>query len=318
MAVPPPGWSRWLSARMFPPVAVATGLAAAFLAGWQAEFGAWTGPRLRVNLALAWVPYLCSLWAVWVAERRPHSLRPALPVVLWFVFFPNAPYLVTDWLYLDSRPVHAHLWYSIGLLTAFSLCGLLLATASLYLVHTLVSARLGRGPGWALVGVSVGLSGLGVYLGRFVRLNSWEVVTHPSAVVRGLEGALLAPENRNRELGFTLGFAALLLVCYYVFLCVRQAPLLLDELLARGDRLEADPHPDGAIVLREGLAPDARYVHCRYCNSADVAPSRPRNVGERLLRHFRLRPYRCLLCSRRFFGSMRLMLKIEGQRHRWA
>src|SRR5581483_6116125 len=99
MSAPPLGWGHWLSARMFPPVAVTTGVAVAFLVGWEAGLGAWTGPRLLVNLALAWVPYLCSLAAVLAAERRPHSLRPVLPGALWLVFFPNAPYLVTDWLY---------------------------------------------------------------------------------------------------------------------------------------------------------------------------------------------------------------------------
>src|SRR5262249_49134794 len=122
MSVPARGAKLWLSARMFPPAVVATGLAVAFLACCEAQFAPWLGPRLHVNLALAWVPYLCSLAAVLAAEKRPHSLWPALPGILWFIFFPNAPYLVTDWLYLDSA--HDHLWSSIGLLMAFSLCGL--------------------------------------------------------------------------------------------------------------------------------------------------------------------------------------------------
>ena len=134
--------------------------------------------------------------------------------------------------------------------------------------------------------------------------------------MQALKAALLEPESHNRELGFTLGFAALLLACYYVFLCVRRAPLSLDERLARGEDLESRLRPDGS-VLDMDLPPEAGFVHCRYCNSDDVARSRARGVVERLLRYLHLRPYRCLLCSRRFFGSMRLVLKVERKAYQW-
>ena len=149
MPVPPLGWSHWLSARMFPPVALATGLAVVYLACWEAQFGTWTGPRLLVNLALAWVPYLCSLWAVLAAERRPHSLRPALPGSVVHLF-PN-PHLLTDWFYLDSAPVHAHLWSSIGLLTAFCSAGCF-GHGSLYLLHAWCPPG-SAGVRWVLVAV---------------------------------------------------------------------------------------------------------------------------------------------------------------------
>jgi uncharacterized membrane protein len=228
MSLSPFGWRHWLSARFFFPLLLASVLALALFADWHLRFGTWPGPRLHLNLVLAWVPYLCSLWAVAAAERSPRLLRPMLvPGLLWLAFFPNAPYLVTDWLYLEH--LGAELWYSIGLFTVFSSCGMLLAVVSLYLLHTLVRVRVGRAAGWAVVGLAVGLSGLGVYLGRFLRLNSWDLVLRPGAVIDALKSILDTPENHAGPSGFTLLFTILLLVTYYIFLSVRRAPRSREE-----------------------------------------------------------------------------------------
>ena len=83
---------------------------------------------------------------------------------LWLAFFPNAPYLVTEWLHLSR--LHEELWFSIAIFTAFSLCGLQLTATSLYLVHTQVRVRHGSSVGWVFVISVLLLSGLGVYLGK--------------------------------------------------------------------------------------------------------------------------------------------------------
>jgi DNA-directed RNA polymerase subunit RPC12/RpoP len=66
-----------------------------------------------------------------------------------------------------------------------------------------------------------------------------------------------------------------------------------------------------------GLNQDDGYIRCRHCNSDDVARSRTRGA-EGLLRFIGIRPYRCLLCSRRFFGSMRLAIKVEQEGYQWS
>jgi uncharacterized membrane protein len=228
MSHSPFGWRHWLSARFFFPVAAASLLALAFFAEWHLAIGPWTGPRLELNLALAWAPYLFALWAVWAGERRPEAATPiASPGLLWLAFFPNAPYLVTDWLYLEG--LGDHLWFSIGLFMTFSLCGLLLAVVSLYLMHTLVRVKLGRVAGWVTVALAVGLAGLGVYMGRFLRLNSWELATDPQAVLHDVRTRLGDPHFHATPLGFTIGFAAMLACGYYVFLSVRRAPRSREE-----------------------------------------------------------------------------------------
>src|SRR5262245_55796869 len=76
MSPSPFGWRHWLSARFFFPLAVASVLALAFFVEQHRRFGHWGGPRLDLNLALAWAPYLFALWAVWAGERRPDDWKP--------------------------------------------------------------------------------------------------------------------------------------------------------------------------------------------------------------------------------------------------
>jgi uncharacterized membrane protein len=227
MSLAPLGWRHWLTARFFFALLLISAVALAFFFGWHARFDDWPGPRLHLNLALAWVPYLCSLWAVASVERGTGSLRPMLiPGVVWLVFFPNAPYLITDWLYVEH--LSDHIWYSIAMFTVFSTAGLLLAIVSLYLMHTLVRVHLGRAAGCLVVGLAIGLSGLGVYLGRFLRLNSWDLITRPGAVIDDL-AHLSAQENHAGPVSFTIMFTSLLLVGYLVFLSVRRAPRSREE-----------------------------------------------------------------------------------------
>lgn len=219
--------SRWLSSRFFLPLLISSILAMGLFAAWPAISGAWTGPRLQLNLSLAWLPYLFALWAIATHQRHPRSrARLVIPGVLWLAFFPNAPYLITDWLYLPG--LTAELWYSIALFTAFSFCGVLLSVVSLYLMQELIDVTFGRFEGWLLAGLAIFLSGLGVYLGRILRLNSWDLFLRPRAVFDDLFERARTIEQAT-PLGFTAGFALLIGVFYYVFRAIRLAPRSREE-----------------------------------------------------------------------------------------
>jgi uncharacterized membrane protein len=220
--------ASWLAPRFFYPLLAISLLALALYAGWLQTTEEWTGPRLCLNLGLAWVPYLCSLALVALEQWAPRRTLPRLALFgLWLAFFPNASYLVTEWLYLPG--LHEELWFSIAMFTTFSLCGLQLSATSLYLVHTQVRMRRGPVVGWVFTVVALLLSGLGVYLGRFVRLNSWDFVTRPITVLNDVLVLFNEPEKQVTPLAFSLAFTAFLLVYYIVFLWFRHTPWSLEE-----------------------------------------------------------------------------------------
>jgi uncharacterized membrane protein len=223
----------WLQSRLIFSVTSVSALAIALLACWHSTGIPWDGPRLHLNLALAWVPYLCSLGLVWLEQEAPqHKAAWWLLFAVWLAFFPNAPYLVTDLLYLPQ--FQEKLWYSIGMFLTFSMAGLLLSMVSLYLVHSMLRVRLPAGLPGAIVLLVLLLSGLGVFLGRFVRLNSWDLLTNPRDVLADLMTKLNDPSYHADPFYFSLGFALLLGVCYGVFVSVRNAPRSREEIWAWG------------------------------------------------------------------------------------
>lgn len=229
---------HWLVPRMFYPLALASLLALAFLGVLWLRSG-WYGPRMHVNLALAWVPYLAALWAVgmraWTRWRR---WLLVLPLPIWLAFFPNAPYMITDFMYLPRLAVDT--WYQIGIFMAFALCGLYLAVASLYLMHTLVRGAFGFFAGWVVVWAAITVSGLGVFVGRFLRWNSWEVFTRPGELWTHASSRLTAPDDLLGPLAFSAMFSAMLAVFYFMFLAVRRTAASPEELHAERRELDED------------------------------------------------------------------------------
>ena len=166
------------------------------------------------NLFLAWIPF--GLAATAQALVRPGGrLIATLLSVLWLLFFPNAPYIVSDFVHLGpSRSVP--LWYDGLMLSAFAGTGLLLGFASLRLMQQVWRRMVGPVLSWAGVVAAIGLGSVGVYLGRVFRLNSWDALLHPLEVT-GLVLRQLANPFAHRWAALVIvAVAAGLLVAYAV------------------------------------------------------------------------------------------------------
>jgi uncharacterized membrane protein len=165
------------------------------------------------NLFLAWIPFMLAYLA-YAFSWKKKLLYLVLPVTafLWLIFFPNAPYILTDLQHLARRSASAPLWYDVIVMVWFSWTGLLLGLVSLYLMHDIVHRAFGRLPGWAFVLIASGLSSFGVYLGRFVRFNSWDLLNDPKEVAVTVLGLVIDPSSR--VIAFTVLFAVFYLFVY--------------------------------------------------------------------------------------------------------
>ncbi|HET8740990.1 MAG TPA: DUF1361 domain-containing protein [Gaiella sp.] len=168
------------------------------------------------NLFLAWIPFALAL-VVYDGARRS---APAAPLVaaglLWLLFLPNAPYIVTDLKWLGHYDSGTH-WFDPVLIGAAAAIGLVLGFLSVYLVQAVVARRLGRAAGWAFAFGALVASGVGVYLGRFQRWNSWDVFTEPTRVVGQLASAALDPLAHGRPLALSISFAVAWCAGYTLF-----------------------------------------------------------------------------------------------------
>ena len=164
------------------------------------------GTNLVWNLFLAWVPFALAL-VLYDGARRGASIGVLVALgAAWLVFLPNAPYIVTDAKWLGeytggSRP------YDAALIGTAATIGLVLGFVSLYLVQVVVARRFGHVAGWALAWGALVLSGVGVYLGRYQRWNSWEVLTEPTTTLGRLVSAALDPLAHGRPIALSMAFA---------------------------------------------------------------------------------------------------------------
>ena len=165
------------------------------------------------NLFLAWIPFILAYVAHAVSWRRIW-LYLIIPVIafLWLIFFPNAPYMLTDLQDLARVTTSAPLWYDVIIVVWCSWTAMLLGIVSLYLMQDIVMRTFGRVLGWSFIFVISALSSFGIYIGRFVRLNSWDILQNPSETAMSILGLIIDPSRRLAA--FTLSYTFFFLFVY--------------------------------------------------------------------------------------------------------
>jgi uncharacterized membrane protein len=167
------------------------------------------------NLTLAWIPYVLA--RLIAARARKDGGAPLLLALgLAFIgFLPNAPYIVTDLMHLRWHTTEdAPQWFDSLMLASFAWSGLTLGIASVRITADVVKARVGTRASVGYVGIVSVLTAFGIYLGRFVRLNTWDAAVHPFRVARSVLAPLVHPATHLRAWTFTVAFAALFLAAY--------------------------------------------------------------------------------------------------------
>jgi uncharacterized membrane protein len=178
------------------------------------------------NLFLAWVPFVFALAAYALALRRS---GPAVVLlgILWLLFFPNAPYILTDFIHLSESP-SAPLWYDALMLASFAWTALLLGFASLYLMQAIWRRAAGPAVAWVGVVAALALASFGLYLGRFLGFNSWDALVRPRLILEVIRDDLENPVEHPRLLASMFVLTASLTVAYILLYGLTGARLELD------------------------------------------------------------------------------------------
>ena len=190
------------------------------------------------DLVLAWVPVPLACAVARLQERCPTRWARAITLgFLWLLFFPNAPYLLTQFMHL--HPSYAvydgphrffaltpggriPLWYDVMMLSTYAWTGLLLGFVSLHLIHRATTRAAGPIVGWATVVVGVGLCAFGVSLGRFERWNSWDLFAQPLSLLGDVLDRVFNPIAHPRTSGVTVVLSAFLLLSYLSLVAVMR------------------------------------------------------------------------------------------------
>lgn len=167
------------------------------------------------NLFLAAVPLAIS--QLIINSKTLHKRLYLYPLlVCWLLFLPNALYLITDFVHLykdNSIPV----WFDILLIATFSFTGMLFGLQSMYNIYLLAVKRNGLMKSRLFMMAVCLLCGFGIYLGRYLRYNSWDALHRPFALLNHSFAILFDAETYRAAWGITLGFGVLQYLMFSIY-----------------------------------------------------------------------------------------------------
>ncbi len=164
------------------------------------------------NLFLGVVPLYCSY-------RLNQETRQKLAwvyLVLWLLFFPNAMYIVTDLFHLRQRG-DVPLWYDLLLLFSAAVTGIVMGFCSLRQVERFLAKYVrAQYISW-FTSCFFLLCGYGIYLGRYLRWNSWDVIAQPLGLAKDIMYNIIHPFKSGECWTLTLLFGVWLHIMYGFF-----------------------------------------------------------------------------------------------------
>lgn len=178
------------------------------------------------NAILAAVPAFLAYWLV-CRVRKYGWLKPAQLLLggLWLTFLPNSFYVITDLVHLRPN-FEADIFYDIILLSSFWLNGLILGILSIVLVHLELNKRLSVVKSSAVIGTVILISSFAVYLGRFTRWNTWDLLLQPAGLLFDVSDRFVNPAQHPQTFQFTILLFLFFSVTYFI---IWQAVNLVKE-----------------------------------------------------------------------------------------
>lgn len=167
------------------------------------------------NLFLAYIPYWLTNPLLKALTEENRNISVGLLFIIWIIFLPNAPYILTDLFHLSPRP-EAPIWFDLILILTFALNGMVLWFASVIRFHNLIETKYGIIKGRIFITITVILSSIGIYLGRYGRWNSWDLVTNTQGVFVDILHRITDPLSFPALYGMTFTFSLFLGMAYFI------------------------------------------------------------------------------------------------------
>lgn len=166
------------------------------------------------NLFLAWIPYWISIALSPIYNRTKSKILSLALMASWLLFLPNAPYILTDLLHLRSRFPIPH-WYDVMMLFSFAWTGLMLGLMSMYEVQLFLEKKINRILVHSMMLITIAASSFGIWLGRFHRWNSWDILSNPIALFQDIATQFIDPATNWRTLSIVVVLSVFLSLSYF-------------------------------------------------------------------------------------------------------
>jgi len=184
---------------------------------------------LNWNLFLAFIPWLLSTLLIIKGINRKLPLIGL--IFTWLLFFPNSPYILTDLFHLRARS-SAPVWFDLVVILSFAWTGLIYGFVSLMDISKLMKKYLSDKAISLIIVFFLFLSSFGIYLGRYLRWNSWDILSNPFGLFNDIIDRFINPFSHPRTWGMTLLMGILLNMIYFSIKLLTQKNTLQPSVTA--------------------------------------------------------------------------------------
>ncbi|MAZ28293.1 MAG: hypothetical protein CL868_14615 [Cytophagaceae bacterium] len=166
------------------------------------------------NLFLAFLPLLFS----WMISLKRKKYQNLILGFLWLLFLPNAPYILTDFIHLQYSP-EGFMVFDALTIAIFALTGLIMGMVSVQKIIRFITPFVNSSwIGFFVLTVNF-LCALGIYLGRILRYNSWDVLTKPDMLISDMISLFINP-LQNYHIWIFVIIMSLILHIFYNICCI--------------------------------------------------------------------------------------------------
>jgi len=177
---------------------------------------------LNWNLFLAFIPWALTTWLITYPKIQKNKIVVGLTICTWLLFFPNAPYILTDLFHLKLSALSMPIWFDLVLILSFAWTGILFGFFSLWDIERILSKSLKQKYISAISIILLFLGSFGIYLGRYLRWNSWDIIQQPFQLMYDIGDRLINPFSHSRTWGMTLLFGLFLSILYFSFRLIKS------------------------------------------------------------------------------------------------
>lgn len=176
---------------------------------------------LNWNLFLAFVPWAVTSIVILNPRIQKYKMTIFVLLGIWLLFFPNAPYILTDLFHLRLNSTMPK-WFDLILILSFAWTGLLFGYLSLWDIEKILRKSLSQI--WiSLISVILLFIGsFGIYLGRYLRWNSWDIISEPFNLIYDISDRFINPFDHPRTWGLTIFMGIFLNMIYWTFRMVKR------------------------------------------------------------------------------------------------
>ncbi len=179
----------------------------------------WSYAFLIWNLFLAFIPYIL----IKNYKYNQHRILQAAIIGATILFLPNAPYIITDLFHLRAR-IAAPMWLDLILILSFAFLGMVFFILSvnrlLAISNGLFNSR------WITSGIKFFImlsSAYGIYLGRYLRFNSWDIVSDPFHLAKKMLLSVFDADCYKETFAVTITFTIFLYLIFEIVASLKNA-----------------------------------------------------------------------------------------------